>query len=341
MSAVTSSQWDDFLARCPSVHILQTTAWGELKSAFGWQVHRLIVDNTPGRRIGVQILFRPGPLGLKIAYLGRGPVTESTEQVGVAGWRSIWPAVDELCRQQHAIFLLFEPDIWEPNPAVVPDGFIPSIQTIQPPRTIVVDLHGGEENILQRMKQKTRYNIRLAEKKGVTVSASTDLEVFYRLIALTGQRDGFGVHSLAYFRKAHELYYPSGNCELFIADYQGEPLAGVMVFAHRQRAWYFHGASSDRHRDLMPSYLVQWQAIRWAVGHGCLEYDLWGVPDADQDVLEANFQSRSDGLWGVYRFKRGFGGQLQRTAGPWDRVFQPWAYAIYKQWLRMRQGRID
>jgi len=108
--------------------------------------------------------------------------------------------------------------------------------------------------------------------------------------------------------------------------------AGLMVFAHGRRAWYFYGASASDHRDRMPTYILQWEAMRWARAHGCTEYDLWGVPDADEDTLENEFSERSDGLWGVYRFKRGFGGRLCRSAGPWDRIYQPVLYKFYERW---------
>jgi lipid II:glycine glycyltransferase (peptidoglycan interpeptide bridge formation enzyme) len=111
-----------------------------------------------------------------------------------------------------------------------------------------------------------------------------------------------------------------------------------MVFRRGARAWYFYGASSEAERSRMPAYLVQWEAMRWAIRHGCREYDLWGVPDADEAQLEAQFTERSDGLWGVYRFKRGFGGQLVRSAGAWDRVYLPPLYALYRVWLGRRQG---
>jgi peptidoglycan pentaglycine glycine transferase (the first glycine) len=98
------------------------------------------------------------------------------------------------------------------------------------------------------------------------------------------------------------------------------------------RAYYFYGASANEERERMPTYLLQWEAIRWARAHGCIEYDLWGVPDADEETLEANFTHLSEGLWGVYRFKRGFGGELRRSPGAWDRVYQPVMYAFYKWW---------
>jgi lipid II:glycine glycyltransferase (peptidoglycan interpeptide bridge formation enzyme) len=196
-----------------------------------------------------------------------------------------------------------------------------------------VDLHGDEDQILARMKQKTRYNIRLALKKGVVVYPSSDVDTFYRLMTITGERDRFGYHSLAYYQRAFELFYPHGECELLMAEYQGEPLAALMVFARGKRAWYFYGASASQHRERMPTYLLQWEAMRWARSRGCSTYDLWGVPDYDVPTLEANFTKRSEGLWGVYRFKRGFGGQLQRAYGSWDRVYRPALYAFYRWWV--------
>jgi lipid II:glycine glycyltransferase (peptidoglycan interpeptide bridge formation enzyme) len=186
------------------------------------------------------------------------------------------------------------------------------------------------------MKQKTRYNVRLARKKGVVVKSSADLESFYRLMLVTSQRDAFGVHDLEYYRKAYELFHPKGECVLLLAEYQGEPLAGIMVFTHGKRAWYFYGASSNQHRDRMPTYLLQWEAMRWAKSQGCSTYDLWGVPDFDLETLEADFTRRSDGLWGVYRFKRGFGGGLQRSRGSWDRVYKPSLYSLYRMWIGIR-----
>jgi lipid II:glycine glycyltransferase (peptidoglycan interpeptide bridge formation enzyme) len=121
-------------------------------------------------------------------------------------------------------------------------------------------------------------------------------------------------------------------CELFLAEYQGEPLAAIMVFAYSKRAWYFYGASSDVHREYMPTYLLQWEAMKWSRKMGCVEYDLWGVPDEGEKELEANFMKRTDGLWGVYRFKRGFGGRLYRSVESWDRVYKPAIYALYRLW---------
>jgi lipid II:glycine glycyltransferase (peptidoglycan interpeptide bridge formation enzyme) len=117
--------------------------------------------------------------------------------------------------------------------------------------------------------------------------------------------------------------------ELLVAEYDGKPLAALMVFARGRHAWYIYGASNNEERNLMPTYLLQWEAMRWARSKGAEEYDLWGVPDKDEETLEANFTERNDGLWGVYRFKRGFGGELKRAAQALDRVYNPFLYKLY------------
>jgi len=193
----------------------------------------------------------------------------------------------------------------------------------------MVDLRGTEDDILARMKQKTRYNIRLANKKDVTVRSWDDLPAFHQMMLVTGGRDGFGVHSLEYYQRAYDLFHPTGMAELLVAEYEGVPLAALMVFARGRRAWYMYGASTDEERNRMPTYLLQWEAMRWARSKGAEEYDLWGVPDEDEETLEAHFTERNDGLWGVYRFKRGFGGELKRAVQALDRVYNPLLYKLY------------
>jgi lipid II:glycine glycyltransferase (peptidoglycan interpeptide bridge formation enzyme) len=255
----------------------------------------------------------------------------------------LWPEVDRLCRNNRAIFLKVEPDEWQVSNQTTSEdarstlpGFKLSQQSIQPPRTLLVNLSDTEEAILANMKQKTRYNIKLAQKKGVLVHASADIGAFHRLLKLTGTRDQFGVHSLNYYQRAYELFHPRGLCEMLHAVYQDEILAGLMVFMYGKRAWYLYGASGSDHRDRMPTYLLQWEAMRWARSRGCMEYDLWGVPDACEETLEAYFTQRNEGLWGVYRFKRWFGGQLVRANGPFDRVYNPLLYKLYGVWSRFR-----
>ncbi len=118
-------------------------------------------------------------------------------------------------------------------------------------------------------------------------------------------------------KRAYDLLHPKEMGELLVAEYEGKPLAALFVARNGNRAYYLYGASTDEERNRMPTYLLQWEAMKWAKARGCEEYDLWGVPDEDEATLEANFETRHDGLWGVYRFKRGFGGQLNALYRPW------------------------
>jgi peptidoglycan pentaglycine glycine transferase (the first glycine) len=338
-----AAAWDTFAAAQPNTHLLQTTAWGQLKAAFGWQPAAIRAGAA-----GALVLFRRLPLGLSLAYVPRGPVANWQQPSDLA---PLVAALDQACRARRAILLKWEPDLPdEPGCGALLGGlgFRPSAHSVQPRRSLVVDLRGSEADVLARMKQKTRYNIGLAGKKGVTARAAQtprDMERFNALMEATGTRDGFGVHAPEYYRRAYELFHAAGQCELLLAEYApdgsapgGEPLllAAVMAFAYGSQAWYLYGASSDQERQRMGPYLAQWAAMRWARSRGAERYDLWGVPDEDEAALEAGFEQRHDGLWGVYRFKRGFGGQLVRTVGAWDRVYNPLLYRGYLLYLKRR-----
>jgi lipid II:glycine glycyltransferase (peptidoglycan interpeptide bridge formation enzyme) len=328
--------WDAFVADHPAGHLLQTWAWGELKARFGWRVVRLALVEERTILAGAQVLFRPVPPVFSLAYVPKGPLVDWTNpsQVG-----ALLDGLHRLCRSQRSVFLKIElhaPDDVSLRAAIVRHGAVVSEFTVQPPRTILVDLTPGEEAILAEMRQKTRYNVRLAARKGVTVRLGTtdDLPTFHRLSQITSQRDRFSVHSLDYFRAAFELFAP--DRALLLAEVEGEPVAGLMVFAYGSTAYYLFGASSNAHREKMPAYLLQWEAMRWARARGCLRYDLWGIPDADEATLEAQFaahREESSGLWGVYRFKRGFGGQVTRAIGAFDFVYHRPLYWAYRQWM--------
>ncbi len=330
--------WDGFVAAAPGGHLLQSWAWGELKACFGWRVRRLATGPA-----GAQVLFRSLPAGLgSIAYVPRGPLADLND---TATLQALLDAIRPLARRQRAICLKVEPNL-EDDPALARQlhtlGFRPSPQAVQPRRTILVDLDADPEALLARMKQKTRYNVRLAARKGVTVrpGGEADLPAFYRLMEVTAERDAFGIHSPAYYAAAYHLFVPAGRGRLLLAEYGDQLLAGLIVLALGDTAIYVAGASSDEERQRMPTYLLQWEAMLWAREQGCRSYDLWGVPDEEEATLEAEFNRRGDGLWGVYRFKRGFGGRLVRTVGAWDLVYAPLRYRLYTlavSWLNRGQ----
>ncbi len=336
------AEWDAFVAGHPHGTILQTDSWARLKNRFNWSSQRVWLRRDGKLIAGAQILFRSSALGLvKIGYIPHGPLVDwdDEEQVDV-----LFNQIDLAAYRHRAGILKIEPFVWQNE--MSPDRWERVIErlehkmiagdTIQPPRTIVIDLQPSVEEILASMKQKTRYNIRLSAKKGITTRQGSleDIPIFNQLMWTTGQRDSFGVHAPEYYKAAYELFAPD-HVAMLIAEYEGRPLAAVMVFTIGQKAAYFYGASSDEERNRMPNYAAQWAAILWAKECGCTSYDMWGIPDATEKELEANFIDRQDGLWGVYRFKRGFGGQIKRTVGTVDRVYNQRLYKLY-QWRRKR-----
>ncbi|MBN1316197.1 MAG: peptidoglycan bridge formation glycyltransferase FemA/FemB family protein [Anaerolineales bacterium] len=328
------SVWNAFVSRHPYGHLLQTEEWANFKSRFGWEEQFVSLGDEQDFQAGAHILYRWFPSRaiplVSMAYTPKGPVVDwrNSDQV-----RQVLDCLVDSARRKRAIFLHIEPDLEEnalPGlcAQLAEAGFAPAQRHIQPRRTFLLDISGDEEDILNRMKQKTRYNIRLAGRKGVVIrkGGPEDVAVFNQLMVNTGKRNQFGVHDPMYYETVFEILGDMAG--LFIAEYNGQPLAAVMVFALGKTACYFYGASNDKERNRMPAYLLQWDAIRWARSRGCEQYDLWGVPDEDEETLENEFENRQEGLWGVYRFKRGFGGQLVRWIGGFDYVFNEPLYRL-------------
>lgn len=334
------AHWDAFVASHLAGHLLQLGRWGALKVRFGWQAVRLALEQDGQLRAGAQVLFRRLPLGRTLAYVPKGPLMDFGDDAAAT---CLWANMHQLARSRQAILLKVEPELPD-DPALAARfrgwGFRLSPQTIQPRRTIWVDLAADEEAILAHMKSKTRYNVRLAARKGVQVREGTldDFNTFYALMQETSVRDGFAIHSREYYEAAYQFLVPAGLACLFLAFYGDELLGALMAFACGDKAWYFYGASSGRHRNRMPGYRLQWEAMRWAKARGCAAYDLWGIPDEDEERLEAQFTERRDGLWGIYRFKRGFGGRVHRYLGAYDYVYSPLWYKLYAALIARHQS---
>lgn len=346
--------WDDFVATSPDGHLLQSSRWAQLKSAYGWNSDLVVIRN--GRRVvaGAQVLFRSPvlmgkPLPVRMAYIPKGPIVDYSD---TATLTKLVRRLDELCRERGAFLLKIEPD--QPyseslHETLASLGFRPSRHSIQPRSTVLIDLGDGIETCLERMSSKTRYNIRLAARKGISVSSGTEQDIpnYYQLAVTTGQRDRFAIHHQDYYLRAYRLFREDGHVQLFLASFEGTLLAGLMAFAFGQKAWYLFGASSNKERQRMPNHALQWAAISWASEMGCRSYDLWGIPE-EAAVLEANQDTRlrtylgsppPGSLWGVYRFKRGFGGNNVRYIGAYDRVYSSVPYRLYNTVAGLRQGQ--
>jgi len=321
--------WNDFVAASAMGRLLQSYEWGEFKVKFGWQAIRLAVEEGGQIVAGAQLLLRRLPLG-SFAYVPEGPIVDLESEAAT----TLLSAIHQVAQGEGAIFLKIEPNLDE-DPSLgqrLQDlGFRPSNQRIQPRSTMALDLTADLDAILARMKAKTRYNIRLAGRRGVVVreGGESDLGAFYRLMQMTSRRDGFPIHVREYYDEAWRLFVSPGRGRFLLASYRGELLAGLMVFAFGREAWYMYGASSNRHRSLMPNHLLQWEAIKWAKGQGYSTYDLGGIPDEVRALAEDEALQRRDGLWGLYRFKRGFGGEVKRSIGPYDYVYSRPLYSLY------------
>ena len=346
-SAVThtssDAEWTYFVERHTYGHLLQTQAWAALKAANGWRAFRSSTRDSAGTLVGAtSLLTRSLPYGLgTIAYAPRGPVTHWEDPaLATAALRDAAAAA----KSAGAFALVIEPGL-EDSAAhrglLEANHYQPLDIHVQPQRSVIVDISApDEETILSALHSKTRYNIRLARKKGVTVRQgdARDAQIYHALMQTTAERDQFSIHPLGYYERFLQMFTADAGSAgaLFIAEFEGQPLAALIATAVGDQAIYLYGASSNEKRELMPTYLVQWEAIRWARERGCTNYDLWGVPDEDAETLEAQFESRHDGLWGVYRFKRGFNGRLVRYVGAWAHVLSPVRWWAYQQAVRRR-----
>lgn len=308
--------WNTFVAESPYGHVLQSWEWGDLKGLSGWQPVRLALRGDHRWHGCAQILIRHLPLGVgRLAYVPKGPVLDYGRS----------EAIDEMIRalrgfaaDRRVISLKIEPEVTVPASlaAHLAGLELATASPIQMRSTIWVDLTASEDDLLARQKQKTRYNIRLAARKGVEVRAGTvdDLAPWYRMYHATARRDGFAIHSEKYYRDVLSLLLPRRMAHLLLAYHEGDLLAGIIVFRFGHKAQYMYGASSNEKRNLMAPYLVQWEGMRWAKEEGATIYDLWGIPD----VL-----SEDEDLWGVYRHKKGYGGEIVRYVGAFDLVRSP------------------
>ncbi len=355
--------WNQLISKLPNPHFLQTYEWGQVKAKYGWIPYYAVwtddgkfqisktTDNLSqitGHCVAAamilkkQILNRGFAARLSILYAPKGPLLD---------WKNdelrnrVLNDLQSFAKKQGAIFLKVDPDIvlgrGIPQSADdVPDnagqamrselkrrGWVYSSDQIQFQNTVLIDLSASEEEMLARMKPKTRYNVRLAEKKGVVLRVGTleDLPMLYKMYAETSVRDGFVIRDEEYYKTAWGIFMQPGgqpSAVPLIAEVHGEPVAAIFLFMFAGRAYYVYGMSRNLHREKMPTYLLQWEAMKLAKAGGCTAYDLWGAPEIFDE---------SDSMWGVYRFKEGLGGEVVRTLGAYDFVPNQLWYKLYAE----------
>ena len=354
--------WNSLISGLPRPHLLQTHEWGQVRRSYGWEPLYAVWEADGSFQLHSEgtlpdaharqpeaaalilkktVIRRGFAARLSILYAPKGPLLDWTNE---PLRRRVLADLQSLAKKNGAIFLKIDPDLvlgtgLPGSEEEMPDaegqaaaadlersGWRLSADQVQFKNTVMLDLSASEEQILERMKQKTRYNIRLAAKKGVSVRVGTpaDFPMLYRMYAETAVRDGFVIRDAGYYTNLWQTFTreEEPRAEPLIAEVEGQPVGAILLFMFARRAYYLQGMSSGAHREKMPSHLLQWEAIRRAKAAGCTLYDLWGAPDEFAE---------SDRMWGVYRFKEGFGGQVVRTPGAWDYPPNRLWYRLYSQ----------
>ncbi|MFN2110248.1 MAG: lipid II:glycine glycyltransferase FemX [Anaerolineae bacterium] len=326
MEAIAQADvWDAALHTLPQAHFLQSWLWGELKGNRGWSPSRFLwrVDGRVVAAAQVLVLQRGR---LRLGYIPKGPLLDWTDQALVEA------VLTQLAvyAQQHGLLLLkIDPDVradTEVGGAIsallMRLGWRASFEQIQFRNTMLLDLHPALDQLMAQMKSKWRYNIHLAVRKGVVIRDATldDFPLLCAMYAETATRDSFVIREEAYYQDVWQRFMRAGLTWAMIAEVDHAPVAMAIAFHLGSRAWYMYGASRDIGRSFMPNHLLQWHIIRRAKEAGCTVYDLWGAPDT-LDV--------TDPLWGVYRFKEGFGATFVRHVGAYDYTPRTWLYRLY------------
>lgn len=296
-------------------HILQSYEWGIFREATGVKVIR-IGSFEVGLKEGFQLTLHHFPrTSYTIGYFPRGPKLDNhlLEQLLKIG------------QENSCVFIKIEPDLEDLSYKSESNKNLLNSTPILPLHTFHIDLTKKEEELLAGMKEKTKYNIKLAEKHGVVVEEKEDkesLEVFIRLAMETAQRQGFFSHPADYYRKMWEILHPHKMAHLLIARYQNVPLAAIVLFRFKEMLYYPYGGSATIFREKMPNHLLHWEAIKLGKKLGCTTYDMWGAYKDNP--------TEKDPWFGIYRFKEGFGGKLVTYPQTRDLVFNPRFYQLYK-----------
>jgi peptidoglycan pentaglycine glycine transferase (the first glycine) len=370
-SQVNPVQWNAAIAQLCGAHVLQTWEWGKVKAQFGWQPNYLLwfqendqytffTNRFPDKlkeghlvaaALTLQRNIRVGGFShrMGVIYVPKGPLLDWSD---TSLRLRVLKDLKEVAQKHSAIFIKIDPDLelgsgipGEPGSNEIPlggqvinhlrsDGWQFAEEQIQFRNTVLINLEQNEEELLSKMKQKTRYNVNLAMRKGVTIRTGkpSDVDMLFRMYAETSVRDGFVIRNDSYYREVWNVFMfhqapkrlDQPVAEALVAEVDGEPVAGAIIFRFAGKAWYLYGMSRLAHRDMMPNYLLQWEAIKRSKAAGCLVYDLWGAPDKFVET---------DPLWGVFRFKEGLGGTVHRYLGAWDLPVNRMLYRLYSKTL--------
>lgn len=318
-----------FVVSSRNGHLLQSYEWGEAQKYFGEPVFRVAVKDGEQILAAATVIVKTFYKNFHYLYCPRGPLFSGNSSVEAQ--HLLLSAIQEEAKKRGSIFLRVSPEL--PELSEIPlwlAGFKKSNQELEPHESLILDLTKTEEQLLSEMKPKTRYNIKVAQKKGVTVTAGTDesfLNIFLQINKETAKRDKFTAHKDAYYQAMLRALAPAGFMKVYVAYANQKPIAANLVSTFSNRATYMHGASSNEGRNLMPTFALQWEAIRDAKIQGKTEYDFWGITTSEDE----------NHPWaGITRFKTGFGGTVVKYIGAYDQVYRKGLATLYSLYKKFR-----
>lgn len=337
---ITKSIWQNFLnSQKDSISFMQSWEWGEFKKSQNEPPLRFIIEDQGQPILGGQLLKITVPLIKKPRlYCPLGPIGDMQNQTAT---EKLFDYLDDYAHENNILTVDLELPFLKDTPALA--GFVEQLKqkkynllpiTIQPRRTAILDLTQSEEKLLAACKPKTRYNIRLAQRKNVKVKTleKPHWDGFYKLLQETAERQQVTFYPQSYFENMEKALGPADMLTMLEAYYEKTLVASLFVIGFRETATYLFGASSDQYRNTMANYLLHWEAIRFAQQKGYQRYDFWGISDGT--AYTKSWQ-------GITRFKQGFAGQEIEYAGFYRKVFNPLVYSIYNSLQRLRQLVLD
>lgn len=303
---------------------MQSSFWAEFKALEGFKVERLAWKDSGA----ALLLHYPSDSQPGFVLCPEGPVLDWSD---IAESRAALRAlIDHVKQMPNAIGLRIDPHLPRPAPSLLRNWSKSPID-LTPADTNVVDISQSEDQVLAKAHPKCRYNLRVADRYGVAVTATTDIAEahrFYEILLDTSNRTGFYIEPFGYFLNLLEVLFRSGTGEILFATFEGKTLATILVVAFGKRATYFYGGSLDESRNVMPVFPLHREAMRRARDRGCTEYDFYGV-----DAFE-----RRDHLYaGITRFKKQWGGQMLQRIGSRDLVF----YDLLADQIIKDYGRLE
>ena len=322
-------KYKQFLENNERCNFQQSLEWAKVKSF--WKNEIVVSEDDNGNITGsLSILIRKMPIFGYLMYASRGPICGTHDEEAL---KQLTEGAKQLAKKYKAMVLKIEPDIKSDDKEFreiveklgykIKDDAKNFREEIQPRYVFRLDIKGKtEDEVFKNFHSKTRYNIRLATKKGVTVKEGNkeDLKDFHRIMVETGARDGFIIRPLEYFEKMYDELAPE-HMKVLMAYYEGKPISGVIPIIYGNKTWYLYGASSNEYRNVMPNYLLQWEMIKMAIAKNQDMFDLRGV----SGVVDENHPQ-----YGLYRFKKGFGAEFTEFIGEIYIPFKPFKYKLYK-----------